>query len=423
MSQRKNYSRYFIILQEDEKGYGLSSDKTPTGYAKLEVKNGKCKITFYVQNLKKEMKPYYIALICNKKDEKKLIRLGQLNIDNAGRAEVSKEFDSNDIAGSGIGVSKIGGAAIAKFDNLNVNGILSGFTSADIPKDWEKYALVNIEDDRKPQKKEKDKEKEVKVEVPKKKEKEKHQVEEDIKDFDKYESEVEKIAFEKRVEEENKPEEENKAREKDKPKEEKPEENKKVKKEDKVERTKKAEVEKEEKVELIEKQPPIDEKNERLNSYTIDKTEAVKQNTIEKSNKEHRDFFKDIVEDLDEFDDYFPEISRAKWYAVNVYSIDDMYRADTYNKYTVIYYPMINYYPYIIRYNHYIMGYKFDRYGKVKYVMYGIPGTKNEHDQPFGGKYGFVSFAKTRKGEDTELGYWLLFYDFSRSVVVIPKDK
>ncbi|MDD3223767.1 MAG: hypothetical protein PHX70_03500 [Clostridium sp.] len=428
MSQRKNYSRYFIILQEDEKGYGLSSDKTPTGYAKLEVKNGKCKVTFYVQNLKGEMKPYYITLICNKRDEKKLIRLGQLNIDNAGRAEVSKEFDSNDIAGSGIGVSKIGGAAVVKFDNLNVRGILSGFTSAEIPKEWERYALVNIEDDRKTEKKEKEKqtkeklekeklekeklekeklekEKEVKAQASKKKEQEKKKVEEDVKDFDKYESEVEKFAFEKRNEEEK----ENKTKE----------ESKNTKQEDKLERIKKEELQK----------PKINKNEERLNNEIISEGKAtlkkcaVEKPNIENTELEHRDFFKDIVEGLDEFDDYFPEINRSKWYAVNVYSIDDMYRADTYNKYATIYYPMINYYPYIIKYNHYIMGYKFDRNGKVKYVMYGIPGTKNECDQPFGGKYGFVSFAKTGKGEDKELGYWLLFYDFARSVVVIPKDK
>ena len=71
MTQKKSYSRYFIILQEDEKGYSLASDKVASGYAKLELKNDKCKISYYVQNLKKEMTPYYMMLVCNKKDVKR----------------------------------------------------------------------------------------------------------------------------------------------------------------------------------------------------------------------------------------------------------------------------------------------------------------------------------------------------------------
>lgn len=70
LTQKKSYSRYFIILQEDEKGYSQASDKMSSGYAKIEIKNDKCKISYYVQNLKKDSSPYYMILICAKKVRK-----------------------------------------------------------------------------------------------------------------------------------------------------------------------------------------------------------------------------------------------------------------------------------------------------------------------------------------------------------------
>lgn len=55
MAHNKLY-RNFIILQEDEKTHAASGEKALSGYAKIEAKGDKCKISFYAQNLKKEEK-------------------------------------------------------------------------------------------------------------------------------------------------------------------------------------------------------------------------------------------------------------------------------------------------------------------------------------------------------------------------------
>jgi len=144
LTQKKSYSRYFIILQEDEKGYALASDKLPSGYAKLEIKNDKCKISYYVQNLKKESAPYFMILICGKKDVKKIIKLGELNIDDYGRAEVSYEYQADNLANCGINVDKVIGAGIVKFMNTNIVSIMSGFASTDIPE-WKGFPVVEGE--------------------------------------------------------------------------------------------------------------------------------------------------------------------------------------------------------------------------------------------------------------------------------------
>lgn len=53
MAHGKLY-RSFIILQEDEKGHSIAEDKPLSGYAKIEAKDERCKISFYAQNIKKE---------------------------------------------------------------------------------------------------------------------------------------------------------------------------------------------------------------------------------------------------------------------------------------------------------------------------------------------------------------------------------
>ena len=141
MTTKKSYSRYFIILQEEEKGYSLASDKLPSGYAKIEIKNDKCKISYYVQNLKKELEPYHMILICSKKDVKKIIKLGNLNIDDNGRTEINMEFDSEDIDGSKISIEKVVGASIVKISENNLIPVMQGFITTENLVEWKKYEI------------------------------------------------------------------------------------------------------------------------------------------------------------------------------------------------------------------------------------------------------------------------------------------
>ena len=63
MAHSKLY-RNFIILQEDERGYSSSDDKALSGYAKVEAKGDKCKVSFYAQNLKKmNAIPWYLYAV------------------------------------------------------------------------------------------------------------------------------------------------------------------------------------------------------------------------------------------------------------------------------------------------------------------------------------------------------------------------
>ncbi len=166
MAHNKSY-RTFIILQEDEKGHSMASDKPLTGYAKIETKNDKCKVSFYAQNLKKEYKDCYMMLICNKKDFKKNINLGPMNINQQGKAEMSLEYDSINIGDLNVSYENIVGAAIGK----NINGrtvfFMCGFLNNQMPKDnWKNYEIKMISGKEKSHYDKNNKEDEVKKECP-----------------------------------------------------------------------------------------------------------------------------------------------------------------------------------------------------------------------------------------------------------------
>jgi hypothetical protein len=137
--------RNFIILQEDERGYSHSNDKVLSGYAKVEAKGDKCKISFYAQNLKQEDN-YSMILICCKRDLKQLIDLGPLAINGVGKGDTSKEYYVNNIAGLGISYEKISGAAICKVNDKEQEFIMHGFMNGEDSTDnWRKYKLVKVD--------------------------------------------------------------------------------------------------------------------------------------------------------------------------------------------------------------------------------------------------------------------------------------
>ncbi|MBU3214859.1 hypothetical protein LL033_09280 [Clostridium estertheticum] len=436
MTPKKNYSRYFIILQEDEKGYSLESDKIPSGYAKLEMKNNKCKISYYVQNLRKEKQPYYMILICGKKDVNKIIKVGKLNIDDHGRVDIFHEYDMDNIADTGINAEKIIGAAIVKFLDNNVISIMSGFSTTEKPNEWKSYKLADSN-----------------------KETKETRTDEVKNEFDEYEESIEIIKVKsdealKHLEVQEKIDKKVEEKKVDVVEEPKVDTKQRIKFNDglPLEEQNNIEVEEvEEKVEInqidnicdCEISEKLEEKNEIDNLEDIvdlnrdkDKMqckEDKKQKDCGCNNKENNsykgeypkgdmgNFFKAAVQDFTQVPDFTKEIKWCKWYKVPVHNLENMYDLSDYNKYTIAYYPMICYYPYIRNYKSFMLGYKCDSSGKMKYIVYGIPGSKNKAHQPYGGRTGFVTWIAD-KGND-EMGHWLMFYDFKNSTVVVPIKK
>ena len=74
---------------------------------------------------------------------KKIINLGEMNIDEYGRAEITYEYNTNNIAGSSLPIDVVTGAAIIKQDGSKIISVMSGFAAADPPSDWRSFPLVS----------------------------------------------------------------------------------------------------------------------------------------------------------------------------------------------------------------------------------------------------------------------------------------
>ncbi|MGL5615233.1 MAG: hypothetical protein ACRDD2_03230 [Sarcina sp.] len=369
MANGKLY-RSFIILQEDERGHSLANDKPLSGYAKVEVKNEKCKVAFYAQNLKKEYSKCSMMLICCKKEVEVLLNLGSMNITPQGKAESSIEFDANNIGNTGISYDKVVGATLAKEDGTVAQFLMCGFLNGEKPtSNW--------------------------------------------KDYKKLQCSNEKMAPKKA--EESKPS-ESKSAETTTKKETSPKVSTPVQK---------PKVEEDPKNNENCSCPKSRNKYDEYENY-IDNSDALdsdigRYKPIEEDDFELRgtvgEFFERVVTSL-EPTKCSNEIKKCKWFKVPVKSFDTMCNMADYNKYTALYHPMTHYYPYIAKEEHFIVGLKCDEYGVVKYLVYGIKGGKDKSCQPYDGKTGFVTWAPTEG--NSNMGYWLMFYDFKNSVIVVP---
>ena len=389
MASNNRLYRNFVILQEDERGYANSEDKTLSGYSKIEAKGDKCKISFYAQNLKKDNDKYYMVLICSKKDIKQIVNLGPIEVTDKGKGEVTKEFNVSNIAGLNLDFDKISGAAIVKMNNDSPIFVMCGFLNGQQPTDnWKGYTIVKTRDVRS-----------TKSNI--------------IKDSKK---EIKKNDSKKRkVKEESLSE--NEAKEEEKPIIENP-----IRDEVEVkiepEETKKEFAESEES-EIIKENEPKENLRGKFEDYE-DKIEANKE--FDPINGKIRgsigEYFESIVDGFERDTDSIDELKYTKWYKVPVHDLREMCNMNNYNKYTLAYYPMLNYYPYIKKYGFFMIGYKCDSKGNLKHIIYGVPGKKDKDEQPYDGRTGFVTWVSIKNNANN--GCWLMFYDFKNSTVVVP---
>lgn len=546
MAHNKLY-RNFIILQEDDRGYSSANEKALSGYAKVEAKGDKCKVSFYAQNLKKENK-YSMILICSKKDCKQLIDLGPLEVNEVGKGDTSKEYYVNNIAGLGISYERISGAAICMVTGNETSFIMHGFMNGEESNEnWRKFKIVKDSENSIKSAKKMDldtirkessgpvintspkkpiieaKITETKVVEPKvishenddmsleskenivteevntnvvtthlsdireidsddernkkcdDKDKDKDKNKCGDKDKDKYKDKCDDKIKDK-CDDKIKDKCDDKGKEKDKC-EDKEKDKYKYKFEDKEKDKKycagdeikrvydkledckldikihipdikedmiicgfikkksddncnwrrfkaenKCKRDEESIISSLENSRRMNE-NTRLDRIDFEEYEKSIENSSNNSNFEIKGeegkYFEGIVKGFEPYSSNIKDIDYCKWYKINVNSMDDLCNKSDYDKYTLAYYPMLNYYPYISKENHFLLGYKCNSFGEIQYIVYGIPGGKDVSEQPYGGKTGFVTWANDGTRNN---GYWLMFYDYKKCSIVVPTE-
>lgn len=415
MASNNKLYRNFIILQEDERGYSNASDKTLSGYSKIEARAEKCKVSFYAQNLKKDTDDYHMILICCKKDCKQIIDLGKIVIGDSGKCEMTKEYDASNIGGLGVSFDKICGAALAKMkDGLPIY-VMCGFLNSEQPSDsWKNYKVVKCNEhkqttmEKKPKKDECKDDKKSDKKSEKKSDKCEEKCEHKKRDDDDKPVEISSISKEDNdgeVQEKPRGEEVNTEESKvEEPKIEEP----------KIEESKIEEPK-------IEEVPYVPRENLRgkFEDYE-EQIEAVKEFDPDVSDIRGSigEYFEAVSDGFQRCKGKYKEVKFTKWYKVPVNDLYEMCNMSNYNKYTLAYYPMLNYYPYIKKHGYFMLGYKCDSEGNLKYIVYGVPGKKDKDEQPYDGKTGFVTWVKDKDVDD--VGCWLMFYDYKNSTVVVP---
>ncbi|AWK50349.1 hypothetical protein DIC82_04515 [Clostridium beijerinckii] len=157
--------------------------------------------------------------------------------------------------------------------------------------------------------------------------------------------------------------------------------------------------------------------NNNIQQMNLENMKQVTSNQDFKINGEVGQYFEKLAEGFEPYNGSLADINYCKLYKINVNSMEDLCDESNYNKYTLAYYPMLNYYPYITKVGYFLLGYKCNKNGHIQYIVYGIPGSKETNDQPYGGRTGFVTWTSDNKNDR---GYWLMFYDFKNSSIVIP---
>ncbi len=395
MASNSRLYRNFVILQEDERGYANSDDKTLSGYSKIEAKGDKCKISFYAQNLKKDDDKYYMLLICCKKDTKQIVNLGPLDVSDSGKGEATKEYNVSNIAGLNLEFDKICGTAIAKMNNNTPIFVMCGFLNGQQPSDnWKSYIIVKAKDVR-VIKSVSDKDSKKEQRKPELKKNQSKSTSNEVKD-----SKVEEKATEEKVDREKVEE--------------------KSKEEIKIQEVQEVhEVKQEALNEIIEEITPRENLRGKFEDYE-EEIEANKE--FDPINGKIRgsigEYFESIVDGFERDYNSIDELKYTKWYRIPIHDLHEMCNMSNYNKYTLAYYPMLNYYPYIKKYGYFMLGYKCDSRGNLKHIIYGVPGKKDKDEQPYDGRTGFVTWVNTNGGRSE--GCWLMFYDFKNSTVVVP---
>lgn len=397
MASNSRLYRNFVILQEDERGYANSDDKTLSGYSKIEAKGDKCKISFYAQNLKKDDDKYYMLLICCKKDMKQIVNLGPLEVSDSGKGEATKEYNVSNIAGLNLEFDKICGTAIAKMNNNTPIFVMCGFLNGQQPSEnWKSYIVVKAKDVRV-----------IKAASDKDSKKEQRKPELKKNQSKTSNNEVKDSKVEEKITEE------------------------------KIDREKEEELKEEIKIQEVEEVKEVKEVKEEISNQIIE--EIIPRENLRgkfedyedeiESNKEFDpvsgkirgsigEYFESIVDGFERDYSSIDELKYTKWYRVPIHDLHEMCNMSNYNKYTLAYYPMLNYYPYIKKYGYFMIGYKCDSRGNLKHIIYGVPGKKDKDEQPYDGRTGFVTWVNTN-GRSSD-GCWLMFYDFKNSTVVVP---
>lgn len=361
--RKDTYKRMYIMLEQDEIGSALLKDKEITGYLKVETRSGRGRITASLQNLDPNFS--YNVKFLKSGENPQIIEFGAVRVDDKGRGGAEWTFDTDNVMGSG---SKFDDLSVAFVEADNGNKLVTLSSIMDKTRfNWKSIykKLMKSSDIKNAENKNEitQEEKPYLNEIPKG-EPQNYAVPE-FENTKTGEPEIEiQLDTETEINEIqniNIPEE-------------------------KTEFDTNAEIKKE-------ADKDAKSKDKESKGYEI--------NSNEKNNgyvKYLREYVNNIVNYLDEVYPFEKGLEGYRWWRIKTGNKDSYY-------------------------DHYLVGFVNDEKGKLKYIVYGMPGLFTLSDQPFGGMTGFVYWNPVKENMRSagDAGYWLMHIDASTGQIAIPK--
>lgn len=111
MDARTRYYKSFLIFNQEDTGYG--SGQAPSGYVRIEVRDGKGKLSASVQNLREDNGNLIYKLYIISSDDRDIYpaHVGAIPV-SRGRGDLSWEFDPMNVAGTGKKVDAFNTAVV-----------------------------------------------------------------------------------------------------------------------------------------------------------------------------------------------------------------------------------------------------------------------------------------------------------------------
>lgn len=140
------YHRSFIILQSKDGAFNVMRGKDSAGYCKMEVKEDRCKMFLYVQDLKPQHDNGggYDVFLVSADHTVPPEKIARIYTDERGRGECMLEFNINDIYQSGYSLDQFHALAVVYKGLGGIQYPLVGYANKRVELDWVGRVKKNI---------------------------------------------------------------------------------------------------------------------------------------------------------------------------------------------------------------------------------------------------------------------------------------
>jgi len=137
LNGKLKFQRTFLIFKQEDAGYGAG--QTPSGYVKIEARDGKGKLTAVVENLKEGSNQFSYMLYILKHDGGRItpVCVGKIPL-NKNNGEIKWDFNAENVAGTGCRIEEFKTAIVlVEFGESENRGIICPLAACkDTNEEW-----------------------------------------------------------------------------------------------------------------------------------------------------------------------------------------------------------------------------------------------------------------------------------------------